>query len=136
MKTTTVVNTLKITSNVNEAYSMLKENAGYFGDNGGDSDGGLHLPFAPLDSNDSGVDDVVKAGYGKIVKAAYYCKEEIADLMKMFRSPSPAAVAEQNGNDPESPEWSDYCASLDSCDGVYGYAGYSSQNVFAVILRK
>jgi len=53
----------------------------------------------------------------------------------MYRGATPEAIAEGNGNNPESPDWNDYCEALTFCDGVYGFAGYSSSEKFVVVRK-
>ncbi len=132
--TTAATTTLQLT-NPDKAFSLLGDNAGYYGDNGGDPDGYLWLPSEPLDKNDTGVEKVIAAGYGTLVKAFYFDKSEISEFVKMYKGATPEAIAEGNGNNPESPDWNDYCEALTFCDGVYGFAGYSSSEKFVVVRK-
>ena len=51
-----------------DVWQALGDNAALYGDNGGDADGDTLLPVIPLDEGDEGVQAVLDAGYGEMVK--------------------------------------------------------------------
>jgi hypothetical protein len=105
--------TLQIT-NTSKAFEMLGDNAGLYGDNGGDPDGNMWLPSQAFTS-----DDVVKAGYGKHVNARYMTDEEIAKFCSLHVDYD-AAVSDR--------DFSDFKNAVDNVlgDKGYGYAHYGA----------
>lgn len=61
-------------------WQLLGDNAALYGNNGGDADGDALLPVIPLDESDEGVQAVLDAGYGEMVRAVY---TDARDIMRL-----------------------------------------------------
>lgn len=59
---------LMITNHEKQAWTLLGEYAGLYGDNGGDPDGNTWLPSDQDDIPDELAEQVVNAGYGRMVE--------------------------------------------------------------------
>jgi hypothetical protein len=94
-------------TNAEVAFELLAENAGCYGDNGGDPDGNAWLPSEPLDLTDDGVADVINAGYGVLVSALYTDLSDILNDVPAEVATDIRLAAEQSGHDPTAPEYDD-----------------------------
>jgi len=64
--------TLKLAgTEMERVWEMLGENAVTYSNNGGAPDGNAWLPSVPLDESDEGVQEVLDADLGEMVKAVY-----------------------------------------------------------------
>ena len=124
--------TLLITNEA--AFVLLGENAGFYGDNGGDPDGNAWLPSQPLDMTDDGVDAVIAAGFGVMVLATYTDLRDILLTVPPGVAANIRLAAEQNDSDPSIPGYQDVCSALagpwrDAYNSEHEaprWAGYSS----------
>lgn len=64
-----------------EGFELLGENAGWYGDNGGDPDGNAWLPKPSHDLSDTQMQQVANAGYGRIVEVVEATDEQVAALL-------------------------------------------------------
>lgn len=74
--------TLEITGNEQEAWKILEELAGLYGDNGGDPDGNAWFPSMVITKEEA--EDVISAGLGKMT-SVLYCDDddELAAALKI-----------------------------------------------------
>ena len=61
--------TLEVTGNEREAWEILDELAGLYGDNGGDPDGNAWLPSGTISDDEAA--EVIAAGLGRMVEVLY-----------------------------------------------------------------
>jgi len=71
--------TLNLTGDVNQAWAILEDYAGCYGDNGGEPDGNAWLPSDGV--RDDLAAQVVAAGLGKLVKARAMNDRELAGFL-------------------------------------------------------
>lgn len=94
------VRTLMLVDPSEDTWEMLGENAGFFGDNGGDPDGPSWLPSDILNEGDEGVEEALALGEGKMALVRYYeGYDEINQAFVRRGYASPNALAEVNGKD-------------------------------------
>lgn len=79
------MNALLLTDEEN-AFEILGEDAGWYGDNGGDPDGNTWLPMPSNEISDILMQSVVSAGYGCVVEMEEATDEEIAALFEITPS--------------------------------------------------
>lgn len=73
------MNTLKLTGNVEQAWAILDDYAGCYGDNGGEPDGNAWLPSDGV--RDDLAAQVIAAGLGKLVKVRTMNDRELAAFL-------------------------------------------------------
>ena len=130
---------LKLTCHMDEAFEMLGDLAGLYGDNGGDPDGDLWVPKSPI-SFDEGK-PITDAGYGIWTRAFYY--DDMNDVGEMLHTFGYAttveACAEQQGILADEIENCYYDLLRDAlninCDlgKIVGWAGYGNGESIVVV---
>ena len=98
------VNTLELNGDEyarDEAWRILVDYAGLYGDNGGDPDGNAWFPSEPLDKSDNGVSEVIKAGHGELTKVCYYENDfaAISENLSIRKMTTPEELAAQDESD-------------------------------------
>jgi len=83
-----------------EAWGLLDELAGLYGDNGGDPDGNAWLPSMPITEDEA--EPALEAGAGEMIHALYFDGDELDNLAATLGIEDVLALARLEGDDWEA----------------------------------
>ena len=88
--------TLEITKDERQAWALLGDLAGLYGDNGGEPDGNAWLPSQTVTEEEGA--DVIAAGLGEMVDVLYANDEAMGKVLKMAPLPDGEELEEETAD--------------------------------------